>query len=73
MPKFKEGKSGNPKGRPKSGTTWKDVYEKISKERLMVDGDRVTKKKLVARKVFKLAFDGVPWAVREVEIGRAHV
>lgn len=59
---FKPGKSGNPKGRPKGSTSIKDILRRIGIESL--EGTDMTKDEAIMRKVYKLAFDGQPWAVQ---------
>ena len=51
---FEKGKSGNPKGRPKSGTTFKDLLEKeLSKK----DGCS-TKKQKMMEVLYRMAAEG---------------
>lgn len=59
---FKKGVSGNPKGRPKGSSSLKDILRRIGIEEL--EGSDMTKDEAIMRKVYKLAFDGQPWAVQ---------
>ena len=59
---FKKGQSGNPKGRPKGSSSLKDILRRIGIEEL--EGTDMTKDEAIMRKVYKLAFEGQPWAVQ---------
>ncbi len=58
---FKKGVSGNPAGRPKEGTSWAAVLDKIGGEK--IKGGELTKKEAVARKLWAEAAKGQPWAI----------
>ena len=60
---FKKGQSGNAKGRPRDGTSWAAVLEKIGGEKVKVGKDEITKKEAVARKLWAEASKGQPWAI----------
>ena len=59
---FKKGQSGNPKGRPKGSSSLNDILRRIGIEEL--EGTDMTKDEAIMRKVYKLAFEGQPWAVQ---------
>lgn len=59
---FQPGKSGNPKGRPKGTDTLSALLKRLGEEEL--DGSDMDKREAIMRKVYKLAFDGQPWAVQ---------
>jgi len=59
---WKPGQSGNPKGRPKGAKSLNDLLRKIGDEKL--EGTDLTKREAVMRKVYKLAYEGKPWAVQ---------
>jgi len=59
---FKKGVSGNPKGRPKGSSSIKDILRRIGDE--VLEGSDMSKDEAIMRKVYKLAFDGQPWAVQ---------
>ena len=59
---FEKGKSGNPKGRPKGSSSIKDHLRRIGDE--ILEGSDMSKDEAIMRKVYKLAFEGQPWAVQ---------
>jgi hypothetical protein len=59
---FVPGKSGNPKGRPKGSSSIKDHLRRIGDE--ILEGSDMSKDEAIMRKVYKLAFEGQPWAVQ---------
>ena len=64
---YKKGQSGNPKGRPKRGMTFKDILERMTEgERISVGRKKPLKKEAIAAKVIELALKGEPWAVKWV-------
>ena len=62
---FKEGKSGNPGGRPKGSTSFKLLMEKIGLEPSTADPKK-TKDESIMRKVYEKAEEGDKWATQFV-------
>ena len=60
---FMPGKSGNPNGRPKKGTAIADILNDIGLERIIVNGEEITKREAVMRKVYAEAAKGQSWAI----------
>ena len=59
---FPKGTSGNPKGRPKKGTTWKDVITRATNQVRLVEADgkkqKQRVKELIVKKQIELAMAG---------------
>ncbi len=60
--RFPKGTSGNPKGRPKKGTTWKDVITRATNQVRLVEADgkkqKQRVKELIIKKQIELAMAG---------------
>jgi predicted ABC-class ATPase len=67
---YKPGQSGNPKGRPKKGETFREVLEKILEERQSVEisgkARRPTKKEILARVLVEQALGGNPAFMKQL-------
>jgi len=60
---YKKGQSGNPKGAPKKDWTMTELYRKAGEE---VGETGLTKKELVAQKLWKIAEKGDITAIKEL-------
>jgi hypothetical protein len=54
---WKPGQSGNPKGRPKKGSTWAEILRDVA-ERIVPNSDEKTFKEVVAVRLFSEAVEG---------------
>jgi len=54
---------GNRKGRPKKGFAIADILNEIGDEIIVVNGEKITKRRAVMMKVFAFAVKGESWAV----------
>jgi hypothetical protein len=55
---FPKGVSGNPKGRPPKGQTFKDIFEKVLDDSFEVGGKRYYGKEAICRKLVALGMAG---------------
>ena len=61
---FMPGQSGNPGGRPKKGSAIADILNEIGSETVELNGQTITKREAVLRKVYAEAVKGNNWAVQ---------
>lgn len=65
---FPKGISGNPKGRPKKGTTWKETIIRLTNQARIDEADPKRQKKLVKELIIKkqieLALEGDKYATK---------
>ena len=59
-------KTNNPRGRPPKDSTWKALLERVTTERLVYQGKKITKKEILARKLVQEALAGEGWAFKMI-------
>ena len=58
-----KGRTNNPNGRPKDGTSWASVLDKMCDEPIKAGDMTMSKKEAICRKLLKLASEGERWAI----------